>query len=474
MMKKTTTISSIFLAFLLTTSSVSIFAFAATSNPSAKNSSSVTGTSTSTWYYQANPVYTSVALGRTPDGLPLCSPGEGGVVCYSPSFIRTAYDYPADLNGSGQTIVIVDAYGSPTIASDLATFDSYFGLPAPPSFTIVCPPTGCPRTLTAGPHDPVSWGVETSLDVEWAHAMAPGANIVLVVAPSSSGNAINVAEAGAILAYPHSIISQSFGIPEILIRANNAQVIQAHMNYLAAAAANDTVLASTGDYGATNGYAAQNANFPASDPLVTAVGGTMGLPYNETGTIQTCAASQLCTSGLSTYLGPCVIGRLTAPNCTPVGYGGEQVWNEPDFGLATGGAASVLFSRPSYQNGFWGGATRAVADVSYNAAIDGGVLVYIGFLGGWYLVGGTSAGSPQWAAIFAIINQARANNGMPPIGFANPSLYGLGAGSPNFHDITTGNNKLGGVLSGNSAGNGWDIPTGLGTPDVANITASLS
>ncbi|MBI3859902.1 MAG: S53 family peptidase [Thaumarchaeota archaeon] len=304
--------------------------------------------------------------------------------------------------------------------------------------------------------------------------MAPGANIVLVVASSNSGNAINAAEAAAIAAHPNSIFSQSFGIPEMLPIANNGQLLQAHANYVAAASRGITMLASAGDFGATNGFSVQNALYPASDPLVTGVGGTQGLPYNETGTLSTCAVSQTCTSGLSTYTGPCVIGRVIPPDCTVLGYGGEQVWNELDFGVATGGAASSIFARLSYQNGFWGGSTRATSDVSYNAAIDGGVLVRIGFLGGWFLVGGTSAGSPQWAAIFAIVNQARANAALPPIGFANPALYGLGAGSPNFHDITVGNNSLLYTSSGNAATPGWDLPTGLGTPDVANLTSSLS
>jgi len=461
-MKKTAALSSILLALLLTTSPIALSA----SNSSNSNSSS--------WSYQANPIYQRVNLAKTPAGLPLCSPSTGGIVCYGPSFISTAYNFPANLNGSGQTIIIVDAYGSPTIANDLAYFDAYFGIPNPPSFTIVCPATGCPKTMTAGPHSPSDWAVETSLDVEYAHAMAPGANMVLVVAPSSSGNAINSVEASAILQYPGSVMSQSFGIPEILIHANNAQVKQAHANYVAAAAANMTVLASTGDYGATNGYSLQNAGFPASDPLVTAVAGTMGMPYNASGTLSACGPSETCTSGLSTFVGPCAIGRTLAPNCTPLGYGGEQVWNEPSEGVATGGAASAIFARPAYQNGFWGGSTRGAVDVSYNAAIDGGVLVYVGFLGGWYVVGGTSAGAPQWAAIFAIVNQARANLAEPPIGFANPALYSLGAGSPNFHDITVGNNQLVGTPTGNSAGAGWDLATGLGTPDVAVLVSNLT
>ena len=150
----------------------------------------------STLYYQPQDVYAQLPAGVAPAGVPYCSSSNAkvvGLICYSPNFIRTAYDVPSNLDGSGQTIVIVDAYGSPTIAHDLAVFDSTFGIPPPPSFTILCGTGGCPATSTASSltHDPVGWFVETTLDVEYAHAIAPGANIVLDVASSNAGNAIN-------------------------------------------------------------------------------------------------------------------------------------------------------------------------------------------------------------------------------------------------------------------------------------------
>ncbi len=180
-----------------------------------------------------------------------------------------------------------------------------------------------------------------------------------------------------------------------------------------------------------------------------------------------------CSSGLATFKGPCVLGRTVPPNCVPVGYGGEQVWNEPVFGSATVGAPSLLFGVPSYQNGL-GLTVRGTPDVSYNAAINGGVLVYTTFLGSpaVFLVGGTSAGSPQWASIFALVNQCRANHGLGPRGLANPTIYSLaGAG---FHDITTGNNQLVGTPVGFNATTGWDDATGWGTPDVANLVSGLA
>lgn len=422
--------------------------------------------------YITDPPRIQVDARVVPNGIPFCG---SGIVCYSPDFVRTAYNFPSTLDGTGQTIVIVDAFGSPTITNDLAAFDSIFGLPDPPSFKILCA-GACPSSSFNNKHHNVlGWAFETTLDVDYAHAMAPGANIVLVVAASSSGDAINTAETKAIRLYPGSIMSQSFGIPEILIHANNAQVMQAHKNYVAAQASGITVLASAGDFGATNGFSVANAGFPSSDPLVTAVGGTQGDPYIPVGVPQNCPSGQVCNTGLATVMGPCSTGSLFDSPCTPVGYGGEQVWNEPAFnpGATTGGAPSFLFGVPSFQNGL-GLGSRTTPDISYNAAINGGVLIYTTFLGSpaIFVIGGTSAGSPQWASIFALVNQCRANHGLGPLGFANPTIYSLaGAG---FHDITVGNNQMTGTPVGFPATTGWDDATGWGTPDVSVVVSGLA
>ena len=328
-------------------------------------------------------------------------------------------------------------------------------------------------------HGVFSWTIETSLDVQYAHAMAPGANIVLDVAATSSGNAINEAEAAAIAAFPGAIFSQSFGIPEIFLTANNGQIMQAQTNYANGVAMGDTFFASAGDTGADFGFGTEMSNFPASDLHNTAVTGTQGLPYNATGTLTPCPTSTpfSCTSGLSSYHGPCVLGRTVPPNCVPDGYGGEQVWNEPSFGAATGGAPSIIFGVPSYQTGL--GLPARGPDVDYNGAIDGGVLVVYGGFGSpvLFIVGGTSAGSPQWAGIAALANQARASLGKGPIGDLNPVLYSIyhsARYATDFHDITVGNDQLVGSSVGFSAGTGYDLASGIGSPIVDQLIVDLA
>jgi subtilase family serine protease len=454
------------------------------------------GTASSTdWNYIPMNVPIQISSdGTVPNGLPLCkSSSLGNIVCYTPSFIKKAYSFPstATLDGTGQTIVIVDAFGSPTIASDLALFDAAFGIAAPPSFTIFCgnsptpfDPSTCPMKPLNGNHDRhgvFGWSIETSLDVEYAHAMAPGANIVLDVAATSSGNAINDAEAAAIAAFPGAIFSQSFGIPETFVKlgTNNAQIMQAQKNYAKGVALGDTFFASSGDTGADFGLGVAMSNFPSSDLHNTAVTGTEGNPYIATGTLTPCTTSApfSCTSGLSAFHGPCALGRTIPPNCIPDGYGGEQVWNEPSFGAATGGAPSLLFGVPSFQSGL--GLTARGPDVSYNAAIDGGVLVVYGGFGSpvLFIVGGTSAGSPQWAGIAALANQARAGVSKGPIGDINPVLYGIYHGarySSDFHDISVGNDQLVGSTVGFTSAAGYDLASGIGTPIVDQLIADLA
>jgi subtilase family serine protease len=375
-----------------------------------------------------------------------------GLACYTPQLMRAAYNVPAAYTGLNQTIVIVDAYGSPTVREDLHVFSQEFGLPD--ADLEIVNPGGSPTFNPNQSHDQEGWAFETNLDVQWAHAIAPLAKIVLVVAANNAGNVLNNAQRYVIDHHLGEVMSLSFGADEAAIKGNNGnnlQIDQAHSNYLAARAAGITVFAAAGDGGATDGFSFPNALYPSSDPLVTSVGGT-NLFMTDAG-----------------------------------GYVGEIVWNDGvpaqcpfgcAFGVfgATGGAPSSRFAAPPFQQALTGSNARLTADVAYNGSVYTGVLVYAGFFSdpsqnGLYFVGGTSAGAPQWAAITALINQATGKIQ----GYFNPALYAIGANpvkyAQAFHDVTIGNNALDGP--GFTAGTGYDLPTGLGTPNVAGLIAVL-
>lgn len=407
-------------------------------------------TTASTVVYDVHPiVHLAIsAQGATPGGFPFTPSqcvAQFGLACYGPQDFRTGYDVPASDVGSGQTIVIVDAYGSPTIQSDLATYDAEFGLPAP-KFNIFYP-GGQPAYNPAQNHDETSWAEETSLDVEQVHGLAPAATIDLVVAANNDGDVLNNAVQYAVDNHLGNVLSMSYGAPEALVNGNKAQQAQAHANFEAAVASGMSLFASSGDSGATAGTATTSASYPASDPLVTSVGGT-NLFLSDSGAYQS-----------------------------------ENVWNDAvdcPFGCtsglfgATGGAPSTLFAAPSYQSGITGYSSRTTSDVSFNASVYTATMIYLGFLGGnnngFYFFGGTSEGSPSWAAITAIANSAVGHS----LGQLNPLLYkiyGTRAYTSDFHDVTVGNNAFNGP--GFSAGPGYDVPTGLGSPDVANLIKSL-
>jgi subtilase family serine protease len=377
-------------------------------------------------------------------------------VCYGPQQIRAAYDIQPlldnGLTGKRRTIVIVDAFQSPTIVQDLQLFDSVFGL-ADPTFNQIAP-DGL-TSFDPSQNNQVSWSAEISLDVEWAHAIAPDATIDLVLSKSDNDADILSALRYAVNHNLGDVISQSFGEAEICM--DPALREPYHEVYQAAARKHISVFASSGDQGAaqpTCDFSSfiKSASTPATDPLVTAVGGT----------------------------------RLTADLSTGA-YQGETVWNEILSGsnIGSGGGFSVLYRRPDYQRGVSGiGRMRAVPDVAYNAAVDGGVLGAWGVpfgVGAFFRFGGTSAGSPQWAGITAIADQAAGER----LGSLNATLYGIGRGeesSRDLHDITVGNNTFtfvdaGGVvhvISGFNAVRGWDAATGWGTPRAAALTRQLA
>jgi subtilase family serine protease len=381
-------------------------------------------------------------------GEPSCPSSDGSsITCYSPAFIQQAYDYPTNRNaptGAGQTILVVEPYGSPTISADLQAFDSAFGI-APATLTIVGP------NGTGDPTDPdvIGWGVETSLDVEWAHAIAPGAKIVLAVAPTDDPGDIVATETSVLPQYPGAIVSQSFGVDENDPDPDSQAFISGLHALYQTLPSSDTLIASAGDEGATDATDSIVAAYPASDPLVLGVGGTQGKPYP---------------------------GGLWRRG----GYGNEATWNESRQGTyyaAGGGAPSILFTAPSWQRGSNRNAPRTVPDVSYNAAIDGGVIVFDG--PNVFTVGGTSAGPPQWAGIVALADELRARGGAAPLGLgAAAALYAIASSdrqySNDFHDITDGNNILVDQSLGFRANRGYDLATGLGTPDIANLISDLA
>lgn len=370
-----------------------------------------------------------------------CLAQTGGVfACQDPASIHKAYDIPSTVAGapagSGQTIVIVDAFGSPTVASDLAAFDSAFNVPAPPSFQVIYPQG---KPTWQGTDNQLGWAQETSLDVQWAHAVAPGANIVLDVAVTNYGNALNNAVNYAVQNKLGNVISMSYGEPESQVNGNSTQQLQSHAILSAAVQAGITPIASSGDSGSDNGAGYANFAYPANDPLVTAVGGT-----------DLWAGSGLTSLRETTW------GDYDPTTCFT---------GCPDGPLgATGGAPSLATSKQG-------------SDVSYNAGVYTGVLTYLGFMGGdnngLYFFGGTSAGSPQWAGIVAMVDQARAQKHLAPVGNLRDQLAAL-AKAGAFYDVTAGSNETPTFTGGFSATKGTDAPTGYGSPDAAKVIATLS
>jgi subtilase family serine protease len=380
--------------------------------------------------------------------------------CYTPQQYYKAYDlnalYSAGTTGAGRTIVIVDSFGSPTIAHDVATFDKQFGLP-PVNLTI-------DKFGTIPPFDQnnstmVSWAFETSLDVEYAHAIAPGARIVLAETPvaETEGTAglpeMMNAEQSLINRGTGDVISQSFGATENTFpgfsQGNYSSLQNLRYAYTDAARHHVTVLAGSGDTGATNYesdgstlYPYRVNSWPSSDPLVTSIGGTQLYLDNN--------------------------GNRVQP---------DSVWND-GFG-AGGGGVSAVFGRPWFQGRVANavGNHRGTPDISMTAAVNGAAWVYGSFptAGGWNLVGGTSEATPVFAGVVALADQTAGHR----LGWINPDLYTLGALGQHasfptgLTDITTGNNSFAGV-AGYSAVPGYDLASGWGTVDAAKFVRALA
>ncbi len=350
---------------------------------------------------------------------PLYTTGPTGL---TPTQVRHAYGFDQISfsngtvagDGTGETIAIVDAYDDPTAASDLIQFDAAFSLPNP-TFTKVNQ-TGGSKMPTANS----GWATEIALDVEWSHAIAPKANILLVEANSSGTSDLFTAVRYAAAQSGVVAVSMSWGGGEYSGETFDSTFTTPSGH------AGVTFVASSGDSGAPTSY-------PSASPNVLSVGGTT-LSVNSSGT-----------------------------------YLGESAWS------GSGGGISAIESQPSYQKGIvtQTSTNRADPDVSYDANPNTGFPVYDSYTDGtstpWVQVGGTSDAAPQWAALIAIVDQGLALKGIGPLDGPSqtlPKLYQLPSGD--FHDITSGSST---GTPNYAAGPGYDLATGLGSP-IANLIVS--
>ena len=338
---------------------------------------------------------------------------------FNPLQIRQIYGFDKlSLNGAGTTIAIVDAYNDPTIIQDLNTFDTEFSLPTA-QLTIH-------KTTTT---NNAKWDLETALNVEWAHAIAPAANILLVEATSDSTDDLMTAVNYARNAAGVSVVSMSFSTPEfeqswnpgsgpIKIRPISTATHSLRRKGIQPV----SFVSAAGDVGSRVVY-------PSTSPNVLAVGGTV---------ITASEATKVAASSVPN-------------NWQSMSYDIESAWSDG------GGGFSGVESRPAYQNGFDTGSMRSTPDVAYGAS---GFWVFDSNNGDWNSVGGTSAGTPQWAATIALANQERAQLGAPTLSNTVADIYQLP--SSDFHDITTGSTGI------YRAKVGFDQTTGRGTP-IANL-----
>jgi subtilase family serine protease len=398
------------------------------------------------------------------------------IACYQPAQLQRAYNLPRlyrqGITGRGQTIIIVDSFGSPTVQRDLSQFDHATGLPAPPSLKVIQP--AGPVPAYAPDSDREGWAGETDLDVEYAHAMAPGASILLVETPTSENEGttgfpqIVAAEEYVINHHLGGVISQSFSATEQTFPSRQA-LLALRGAYTDAARQGVTVLAASGDSGAADVkynevtyFLHRVTSWPDSDPLVTAVGGTQ-LHLNARGGNVTPA-----TVWNDTFNAPANEFVAGAAGPSP---------------LAGGGGKSVIFARPRFQNGVRGivGGRRGVPDISMSAACNGAVDEYQSFAGqpaGWYPTCGTSEATPEFAGIVALADQVAGH----PLGVINAYLYRLLARhAPGLVDVVSGNNTVsfrqGGRLHtvrGFRARPGYDLASGVGTVNALRFVPELA
>lgn len=413
---------------------------------------------------------------------------------YSPDEMQTAYNmkplYSAGFDGTGETVVITDAFGSPTIAQDAQVFSSVYGLPLVDLQVLRAP------GAVNNPHGPSgNWDLETTLDVEWVHAMAPGAKIVLVVGPTNHAD-LDEAINWAVVHHLGNTISNSwstiegFGNPVVFNRVN--RILQ-----MAAAQGIDVNFA-TGDFGdETVRVGAVRVDFPASSPFATGIGGTsLALNGDNTADFQTGWGNNLTRIAETVSLG-------SPPVVPPLHLG---------FQGGAGGGFSILYPKPSFQTGV-PGAMRGVPDISMVADAFTGVEI-IQTIGGVLsvgVIGGTSLSTPMFSGVMAIAAQKAGQ----PLGQAAPLVYGLSAGAvTDVTDVSSPNNVTGvvdgspvsadslaaplenttsylsalynspfstrwfvitfGTDSSLTTTPGWDDVTGVGTPNGADFVNAIT
>ena len=334
-----------------------------------------------------------------------------GTPPFAPADIWKAYNYlplySKGIKGNGTRIAIIDAYGDPSLSSDMSRFNSLTNLPST-SINIYYP-DGVPK------QGDTNWALETALDTEWAHAIAPAATIDLVIGLDNSLQHLYNAIQYVVNNLPQeTTLSMSWGDYESNYPSTGSYTIaNTHQLFLAITGHGTAVFASSGDQGAVGCCFIQ---YPASDPLVIGVGGTsLHLDANAS-------------------------------------YSNEQAWSGSTAG------SSIIFPKPAWQQALGDAGSRDSVDVSYDGDPNTGVLVVQGGLE--YRVGGTSVGAPQWAGLIALASQANSQT----YAAINAKLYTL----TSYHDILTGSDGY------FSSGSGWDYPTGLGTPDAYATVSALS
>lgn len=338
------------------------------------------------------------------------APGTLPPCGYQPSDVQTAYRltgvYQAGLNGTGQTIVIVDAYGSPTIATDASTFSNFYGLAQ--LYLTIYQPGGAPA-LNPG------WAVETTLDVEWSHSVAPGANVALVEAFTNSFDDLDAAVLFAVDNDLGNVISNSYGAPESELGGVPFTPLDDIL--MLAASEGISVNYSTGDSGdfyAVEGFT--DVSYPASSAYSTAVGGTsLALKPDKTMLFQTGWGNDLTRIALATDS-----EGYNPPIVPPLSLG---------FYAGAGGGTSRVYAKPAFQRGL-PGAFRLVPDISYLADPYTGVELFctgsscFGLPSSSIYIavyGGTSLACPMFSGIWAIANEEAGH----PLGQAAQSVYRL-------------------------------------------------